>query len=194
VNDHGSEHDGDNRYCRFKGASPKPRHARFKKLAWRIAANIAKLLVLLRAQRRYRQKGRPRTRNRRSISGNAKCDTRGCRSNTRNAQAQPSQYCIERNAWGPSQSPETHSNCPFQIGKTESISRAIKGLPKITELIATVPEEKRFIAWSAARCSYLQTAQALGYDQSDPARKPRHFRDPKACHTSPSKLLNPIGG
>jgi len=55
----------------------------------------------------------------------------------------------------------------LDLENDEVFSQAIKGLPKITELIATVPEEKRFIAWSAARCSYLQTAQALGYDQSD---------------------------
>jgi hypothetical protein len=84
--------------------------------ARRIAANIAKLPELLRkaqnysgaaAQSRYRQKRRPRTKNRRSISDNAKCDTRGCRSNTRTAQAQPSQYRIERKA--PCQPPHQYT-------------------------------------------------------------------------------------
>src|SRR6516165_6262961 len=75
--------------------------------ARRIAGNITKLPELLRKAENYsgaaaqcwcRQKRRPRTKNRRSILGNAKCDTRGCRSNTRTAQAHPSQYRIERNA------------------------------------------------------------------------------------------------
>jgi hypothetical protein len=43
-------------------------------------------------------KRRPGTKNRRSISGSAKRDTRGCRSNTPTLWAQPTQYRIERNA------------------------------------------------------------------------------------------------
>jgi hypothetical protein len=46
-------------------------------------------------------------------------------------------------------------------------SAAIEGLPKVVELIVTVPEEKRSLALTAAHRSYLQTAQALGYDASD---------------------------
>jgi hypothetical protein len=49
----------------------------------------------------------------------------------------------------------------------EVFSAAVEGLPRVVELIGTVPEEKRFVAWSAARQSYLQTAQTLGYDGSD---------------------------
>src|SRR6516225_6318577 len=54
-----------------------------------------------------RQEKRPQTKNRRSILGRAKCDRRGCRSNTRTLRAQPAQHRSERNAptWGPSQSP-----------------------------------------------------------------------------------------
>ena len=61
-----------------------------------------------------RHEKRPQTKNRRSNSGNAKCDRRTCRSDTRIAQAQPARHRSERNAptWGPSQSPETRNNCP----------------------------------------------------------------------------------
>jgi hypothetical protein len=43
-------------------------------------------------------------------------------------------------------------------------SAAVKGLPKVVELIAAIPEEKRSLALAAAQQSYLQTAQAVGYD------------------------------
>jgi len=45
-----------------------------------------------------RQQKRPQTKNRRSISGNAKYDRRACRSNTRTLRAQPAHYRSERNA------------------------------------------------------------------------------------------------
>jgi hypothetical protein len=46
-------------------------------------------------------------------------------------------------------------------------SIAIDGLPRIVKLIAAVPEEKRSLARAAAQQSYLKTAQALGYGESD---------------------------
>jgi hypothetical protein len=47
------------------------------------------------------------------------------------------------------------------------LSSAIEGIPKVVELITTVPDEKRSLALEAARQSYLQTAQALGYAPTD---------------------------
>jgi hypothetical protein len=49
----------------------------------------------------------------------------------------------------------------------EIFGAAAIGAPRILELIATVPEAKRALAWSAARQSYLQTARTLGYDEHD---------------------------
>ena len=46
-------------------------------------------------------------------------------------------------------------------------SAAVMGLPKILELIAAIPEEKRSLAFEAAQQSYLRTAQTVGYDESD---------------------------
>jgi len=48
-----------------------------------------------------------------------------------------------------------------------AFSVAIDGLPKVVELITTVPEEKRALAFAAAQQSYLQTALALGYEERD---------------------------
>jgi hypothetical protein len=53
------------------------------------------------------------------------------------------------------------------LEKDEVLSSAIEGIPKVVELITTVPDEKRSLALEAARQSYLQTAQALGYAPSD---------------------------
>jgi hypothetical protein len=50
------------------------------------------------------------------------------------------------------------------------LSAAIEGLPKVVQLITAAPEEKRSLALAAARQSYLQTAQALGYEESDAQR------------------------
>ena len=36
---------------------------------------------------------------------------------------------------------------------------------KVVDLIATVPEAKRELAWAAAKRSYLETARTLGYDE-----------------------------
>ena len=49
----------------------------------------------------------------------------------------------------------------------EVLSAAIEGLPKVVELITTVPEEQRPLALAAAHQSYLRTAQFLGYEQTD---------------------------
>ena len=48
-----------------------------------------------------------------------------------------------------------------------AFSVAVDGLPRVVELITTVPDEKRSLALEAAHQSYLQTAQALGYAQTD---------------------------
>jgi hypothetical protein len=53
------------------------------------------------------------------------------------------------------------------LEKDEVLSSAIEGIPKVVELITTVPDEKRSVALEAARQSYLQTAQALGYAPTD---------------------------
>ena len=53
------------------------------------------------------------------------------------------------------------------LEKDEVLSSAIEGIPKIAELITTVPDGKRSLALQAAHQSYLQTAQALGYAPTD---------------------------
>ena len=52
---------------------------------------------------------------------------------------------------------------PVDLENDEVFSAAIEGLPKVVELITTVPEEQRPLALAAAHQSYLQTAQTLGY-------------------------------
>jgi hypothetical protein len=49
----------------------------------------------------------------------------------------------------------------------EVFAAAVEGAQRIVDLIATVPEAKRALAWSAAKQSYLQTARTLGYDEHD---------------------------
>ena len=49
----------------------------------------------------------------------------------------------------------------------EVFSAAIKGLPKVVQLIAVVSEEKRSHALAVARQAYLRTARELGYEESD---------------------------
>lgn len=49
----------------------------------------------------------------------------------------------------------------------EILSAAIAGLPRVAELIATVPAEDRDRALDAAEKSYVQTALRLGYDEAD---------------------------
>ena len=53
------------------------------------------------------------------------------------------------------------------LEKDEVLSSAIEGIPKIVELITTVPDEKRSLALQAVHQSYLQSAQALGYAPAD---------------------------
>jgi hypothetical protein len=55
----------------------------------------------------------------------------------------------------------------LDLENDEVFSAAIEGIPKVVELIASVPEAKRSIALAAAEQSYLQTAQILGYEKSD---------------------------
>jgi hypothetical protein len=45
----------------------------------------------------------------------------------------------------------------------EAFQAAVSGIPKVAELIATVPAEFRATALVAAEQSYLQTARDLGY-------------------------------
>jgi hypothetical protein len=47
------------------------------------------------------------------------------------------------------------------------LSAAIAGVPRVAELIATVPAEERTRALEAAEKSYLETAHALGYQGAD---------------------------
>jgi hypothetical protein len=49
----------------------------------------------------------------------------------------------------------------------ESLSAAIAGVPRIMELIATVPAEERGRALEAAEKSYLETAHTLGCQDAD---------------------------
>jgi hypothetical protein len=55
----------------------------------------------------------------------------------------------------------------LDLENDEAFSAAVEGLPKVAELIATIPEEKRSLGWAAAQQSYVQTAQALGYEEAD---------------------------
>ena len=47
------------------------------------------------------------------------------------------------------------------------LSAVIAGLPKVAELISTIPEERRGQALDAAEQSYLRTARQLGYEGED---------------------------
>jgi hypothetical protein len=53
------------------------------------------------------------------------------------------------------------------LEEDEVFSAAIAGLPKVAELIATVPAEHRSRALEAAEKSYLETAHILGYQGDD---------------------------
>jgi len=48
-----------------------------------------------------------------------------------------------------------------------TVADELSGAAKVLELIATVPEAKRALAWSAAKQSYLQTARTFGYSEHD---------------------------
>jgi hypothetical protein len=52
----------------------------------------------------------------------------------------------------------------------EILEATVAGIPKVAELIAAVPAERRAKALDAAKLSYLQTTRDLGYDEV-PARK-----------------------
>jgi hypothetical protein len=52
------------------------------------------------------------------------------------------------------------------LDKDEVFSSAVAGLPKVAELIATVPYEDRERAMEAAEQSYLKTARGLGYEEA----------------------------
>jgi len=43
----------------------------------------------------------------------------------------------------------------------------LAGLPKVAELIATIPDEQRGRALEAAEQSYLKSARELGYAEAD---------------------------
>jgi hypothetical protein len=49
----------------------------------------------------------------------------------------------------------------------EVLSEALAGVPRVAELIATVPDEDRSRALEAVEKSYIQTAQTLGYQDAD---------------------------
>jgi hypothetical protein len=53
------------------------------------------------------------------------------------------------------------------LEEDEVFSAAIAGIPKIVELIATVPDENRSRVLEAAEKSYLNTAHSLGYQDAD---------------------------
>ena len=53
------------------------------------------------------------------------------------------------------------------LDEDEILSAAIAGVPRVAELIATVPAEDRSRALEAAGKSYLETAHTLGYQDKD---------------------------
>lgn len=53
------------------------------------------------------------------------------------------------------------------LDEDEVLSVAIAGVPRVAELIASVPAEERTRALEAAEKSYLETARNLGYQEAD---------------------------
>jgi hypothetical protein len=53
------------------------------------------------------------------------------------------------------------------VEEDEVLSEAMAGVPRVAELIATVPDDDRSRALEAAEKSYLQTAHTLGYQDAD---------------------------
>jgi hypothetical protein len=53
------------------------------------------------------------------------------------------------------------------LDEDEVLSAAIAGIPRVAELIATVPDDDRSRALEAAEKSYLETARTLGYQDAD---------------------------
>jgi hypothetical protein len=49
----------------------------------------------------------------------------------------------------------------------EIFSAAVKGIPRVVDLITTFPAAKRPAALAAAQQSYLQTARTLGYSETE---------------------------
>jgi hypothetical protein len=56
------------------------------------------------------------------------------------------------------------------LEEDEVFSSAIAGIPRIVELIATVPDEDRSRVLEAAEKSYMNTAYSLGYQDADAQR------------------------
>jgi hypothetical protein len=73
-------------------------------------------------------------------------------------------YLLLRLSWGIVvwSSPMT-----LTLDEDEILSAAIAGVPRVAELIATVPAEDRSRALEAAEKSYLETAHTLGYQDAD---------------------------
>ena len=53
------------------------------------------------------------------------------------------------------------------LEEDQVFSAAIAGIPRIVELIATVPDEDRSRVLEAAEKSYINTAHSLGYQDAD---------------------------
>jgi len=53
------------------------------------------------------------------------------------------------------------------LEEDQVFSAAIAGIPRIVELIATVPDEDRSRVLEAAEKSYIHTAHSLGYQDAD---------------------------
>ena len=53
------------------------------------------------------------------------------------------------------------------LEEDEVFSAAIAGIPRVAELIATVPDEDRSRVLEAAEKSYINTAHSLGYEDAD---------------------------
>lgn len=55
----------------------------------------------------------------------------------------------------------------LELERDGVLSAVIAGLPKVAELISTIPEQRRSRALEAAEQSYLRTARELGYEGDD---------------------------
>ena len=55
----------------------------------------------------------------------------------------------------------------LMLDQDERFSAAIAGVPKVAELIATVPDEDRSRVFEAAEKSYFETAHELGYQDAE---------------------------
>jgi hypothetical protein len=59
------------------------------------------------------------------------------------------------------------SSMTLTLDNDEVLLEALAGVPRVAELIATVPDEHRARALEAAEKSYLETAHGLGYRDAD---------------------------